>query len=242
VAGRGDALNEVQNGRQVSKVHFGYVDGISQPTIRGGPEPGLTDGREPCEPWLFVLSDDAPNYYLPDPPQLGRNGSFAVFKVMQQDVAGFEEFLQAHHDEIDPELLAAKVCGRWRNGMPLALSPDTGAPPGGIAAEQLNDFEYVQKNWSGDPRGLRTPIGSHIRRVNPRGQPVKGQSRPGGTNNDHRVIRRGMPYGPGYDASQPDDGTERRLLGLFINSSIDNQFKFVMREWINNYEFVGHYG
>jgi hypothetical protein len=61
----------------------------------------------------------------------------------QQNVVGFEEFLQSHRDLIDPELLANKVCGRWRNGVPLALSPETDSPPGGIAAEQLNDFEYV---------------------------------------------------------------------------------------------------
>ena len=56
-----------------------------------------------------------------------------AFRVSQQDVVGFEEFLQSHRDVIDPELLAAKVCGRWRNGVPLALSPETDSPPGGIA-------------------------------------------------------------------------------------------------------------
>ena len=34
---------------------------------------------------------------------------------------------------------------------------------------------------------------------NPRGQPVTGQGQPGGSNNTHRLIRRGMPYGPVYD-------------------------------------------
>jgi deferrochelatase/peroxidase EfeB len=237
----GEALTEPRNGtaEYVNKVHFGYTDGISGTTIRGGPETPVADHQESCEPWLFVLLDEALSYYVPDPPELGRNGSFVAFRVSQQDVVGFEEFLQAHRDVIEPELLAAKVCGRWRNGVPLALSPETDSPPGGIAPEQLNDFEYVNPDGSGDPSGLRTPIGSHIRRVNPRGQPIKGQGRPGGSNNDHRIVRRGLPYGPTYTPGEPYDGIERGLLGYFINASIDNQFEFVIREWLNNYEFAG---
>ncbi len=63
---------------------------------------------------------------------LGLNGSFAVFKKVETDVVGFEEFLQSNKDRIDPELLAAKMCGRWRNGVPLALSPDTDNPETGF--------------------------------------------------------------------------------------------------------------
>lgn len=239
--GDGAALLEMVNGipMPVPKVHFGYVDGIADPTIKGGPEGNLPDHQEPCEPSLFVLLEEAKNYYVPDPPELGRNGSFGVFTVMQQDVVGFENFLQSHKDEIDPELLAAKICGRWRNGVPLATSPDSDTPPGGIKFDQLNDFDYVNKDGSGDPRGERCPIGSHLRRVNPRGQPIKGQGVPGGSNNSHRLIRRGMPYGPKYVPGTTDDGIERGLLGYIINASIANQFEFVMRQWLNGYDFVG---
>jgi deferrochelatase/peroxidase EfeB len=240
--GDGMALLEMQDGKPVPvpKVHFGYVDGITlPPNIRGAPERSLPDHQEPIEPWLFVLLDEAENYYVPEPPQLGRNGSFGVFKMMWQDVVGFENFLQSNKDKIDPELLAAKICGRWRNGVPLALSPDTDSPAGGIKPEELNDFEYVNKDGSGDPRGLLCPVGAHIRRVNPRGQPVTGQGRPGGSNNSHRVFRRGLPYGPTYIPGQPDDGIERGLLGYFINASIENQYEFVLKQWVNDAEFVG---
>lgn len=239
--GDGAALIEMVNGipTPVSKVHFGYVDGIADPTLKGGPERNMPDHQQPCEPWLFVLLDEAENYYVPDPPELGRNGSFGVFMVMRQDVVGFENFLQSHKDTIDPELLAAKICGRWRNGIPLELSPETDSPPGGMTLDRINNFEYVNKDGSGDPTGVRCPIGAHIRRVNPRGQPIKGQGVPGGSNNNHRLIRRGMPYGPAYVPGTPDDGIERGLLGYIINTSIENQFEFVMREWINGYDFVG---
>ena len=237
----GMALMEMKDGKPVftSKVPFGYTDGLSVTTIRGGPELSRADHQQPCEPWLFVLRDEAENYIVPEPRELGLNGSFAVFKMIMTDVVGFENFLQSNKDKIDPELLAAKMCGRWRNGVPLALSPETDSPPGGIPPEQLNNFEYVNPDGSGDPKGLRCPVGAHMRRANPRGQPVTGQGQAGGSNVTHRLIRRGMPYGPTYDPTQPYDGIERGLLGYFINSSIENQYEFVLSQWANNSEFAG---
>ncbi len=237
----GMALIEMQDGKPVPtpKVHFGYTDGIGQPTIRGGPERYPPDHQQPCEPWLFVLQEEAENYFVPEPRELGLNGSFAAFKMIMTDVVGFRDFLQSQKDKIDPELLAAKMCGRWRNGVPLALSPDTNSPPGGIPPEQLNNFEYVNADGSGDPKGLRCPVGAHIRRINPRGQPVTGQGTPGGSNNTHRLIRRGLPYGPAYDPTKPHDGIERGLLGYFINSNLENQYEFVLSQWVNESEFAG---
>jgi deferrochelatase/peroxidase EfeB len=237
----GMALIEMQNGQPVptARVHFGYTDGISMTTIRGGPERYHPDHQQPCEPWLFVLQEEAENYILPEPRELGLNGSFAVFKMIETDVVGFENFLKSNKDKIDPELLAAKICGRWRNGVPLALSPDTDSPVGGIPPDQMNNYEYVNANGSGDPKGLRCPVGAHMRRINPRGQPVTGQGEPGGSNNTHRLVRRGLPYGPAYDPSKPYDGVERGLLGYFINSSIENQYEFVLGHWVNDSEFAG---
>ena len=237
----GMALMEMKDGQPVptSKVHFGYTDGLSITTVRGGPERSRPDHQRPCEAWLFVLQDAAENYILPEPRELGLNGSFAVFKMIKTDVVGFENFLQSNKDKLDPELLAAKMCGRWRNGVPLELSPETDSPPGGIPPDKLNDYEYVNADGSGDPRGLRCPVGAHMRRVNPRGQPITGQGQAGGSNVTHRLIRRGLPYGPAYDPTQPYDGIERGLLGYFINSSIENQYEFVLSQWVNDSEFAG---
>jgi len=237
----GMALMEMKDGKPIPtfKVHFGYTDGISITTIKGGPERYPADHQKPCEPWLFVLQDDAENYFVPEPREFGLNGSFACFKIIETDVVGFENFLQSNKDKIDPELLAAKICGRWRNGVPLALSPDTDSPPEGISPEQMNNYEYVNADGSGDPRGLRCPVGAHMRRINPRGQPVTGQGEPGGSNNTHRLIRRGLPYGPVYDPAKPYDGIERGLLGYFINTSFENQYEFVLGHWVNDSEFAG---
>jgi hypothetical protein len=67
---------------------------------------------------------------------------------MSQD----ERYPLANKDKMDPELLAAKVCDRWRNGVPLALSPNKASPAAGIRPEQLNNYDYVNADGSGyDP-------------------------------------------------------------------------------------------
>ena len=55
-SGRGGVDGLGQNGKPVptARVHFGYTDGISMTTIRGGPERYPPDHQQPCEPWLFV--------------------------------------------------------------------------------------------------------------------------------------------------------------------------------------------
>jgi hypothetical protein len=71
--------------------------------------------------------------------KLGRNGSFGAFHILKQDVAQLEEFLQVAAPTIGltPDGLAAKLLGRWRSGVPLALS-DTGTSP--IPSDRLNMF------------------------------------------------------------------------------------------------------
>jgi hypothetical protein len=61
------------------------------------------------------------------------------------------------------ELLAAKLVGRWRGGAPLTLAPDRDDQK--LCAELLrnNDFSYAA-----DPHGRQVPLGSHMRRMNPR--------------------------------------------------------------------------
>ena len=52
-------------------------------------------------------------------------------------------------------------------------------------------------------------------------------------------MRRGLPYGPALDDGAPDDGAECGLVGVFLNASIERQYEFVQREWINSPRFDG---
>jgi len=41
----------------------------------------------------------------------------------------------------------------------------------------MNNYEYVNADGS-VTQGLRCPVGAHMRRINPRGQPVKAKTNP----------------------------------------------------------------
>ena len=224
-----------------SKAHFGYRDGFAQPTIDGGLPPAMPDVLPKAPAGEFVLGYPSQyadfTYPVPIPPALGENGSFAAFRILAQDCDGFEQFLTeaAIQTGLDRELIAAKLCGRWRNGVPLSLSPDS--PGEQIPLEERNSFDYVPSDSVPDAfddrRGYRCPLGSHIRRMNPRSSAVAGNS-----GLKRRIIRRGLPYGPPYDPLNPGDGIERGLLGLFIGVSLKDQFEFLMSDWANKGSFA----
>jgi Dyp-type peroxidase family len=243
----GPALSEVliQDGGMLpgNLAHFGYRDGFSQPTIDGGlpnPVPEILPNSPAGEFVLGYRSQfDQFTYPVPAPPALGLNGSFLALRLLQQDCAAFESTIQAAPQKygISGEELAAKMCGRWRNGVPLALSPDTDTPAEPISLEKLNSFDYVptpeNPQTYNDARGYRCPVGSHMRRNNPRSSTIAA-----GAGLKHRIIRRGLPYGPPFDPAHPDDGIERGLLGLFIGVSLKDQFEFLMSEWVNGDTFA----
>jgi deferrochelatase/peroxidase EfeB len=231
-----------------SVAHFGYRDGFSQPTVDCGVENPFPDKQPVAPTGEFLLGYpsqfDQFSYPVPVPDELGRNGSFMVLRILEQDCAAFDALLtQAEASYgIDGELLAAKMIGRWRNGTPLSVSPDSDSPVPPLGALDWNQYDYVPSDAVpdafNDRRGGRCPIGSHMRRANPRGSTIAGD---GGSK--HRIVRRGIPYGPPYDPSKPDDAIKRGLLGLFIGVSIKDQFEFLMSEWVNGSTFApGIYG
>jgi deferrochelatase/peroxidase EfeB len=229
-------------------VHFGYRDNISQPRFEGINE-HKADGQPKAPLGTVLLGYDTNfeglKWRAPLSDSLGRNGSFNAFRVLAQDVIGFERYLDKtatdllKHPDIDDllpdgaeahiggglsrfaalrEVIAAYMCGRWRNGVPLALSPHTDKP----SHEALNNFDYVGEAAS------RCPYGAHIRRSNPRGGHIVQRV----ANHSRRLVRRGMPYGPPYDPAKPDT-EERGLLGNFVGANIGAQFEAMSCDWLN---------
>jgi Dyp-type peroxidase family len=154
-----------------------------------------------------------------------------VFRKLHQRVAAFRQYLKANAaDPQAEELLAAKMMGRWRSGAPLALCPMHDDRELGVDSRRNNDFLFK----ADDAIGYKTPLGSHIRRVNPRDADVAGLVR------IHRMIRRGTAYGPPLppDALE-DDGVDRGLMFAFVGANIGRQFEFVQSEWMNDSAFFG---
>ncbi len=215
-----------------NEVHFGYRDSIAQPTVIGAPprKRPIPDDQPAVKTGEFLLGygNESGGKYTVQPQELSTNSSYAAFRILEQDVAGFEAFLVEYAAKagIGPELLAAKVCGRWRNGNPLELVPTTPQPA--LPSSQLNDFTYVSTDPAQDDTlGLKCPIGSHIRRNNPRNGAVVGTD-----STHHRIIRRAMPYGPPFDPKHPHPTPAARgLIGYFINASLFNQFEFLTGQW-----------
>jgi Dyp-type peroxidase family len=220
-------------------VHFGYRDGISQPALEGGPPPAHPypaalgrNGRSPAGDFLLGYENSFQSSYCPDLARtpLGRDGSFGAFRILRQDVRGFAAYLAqaAPKAGLSEDELAAKFLGRWRNGVPLTLSPNSDAP---LPPDRLNQFLYHRTapgQSRPDPSGLGCPVGSHIRRTNPRDDTVAG-----GSTQQARLIRRNLPYGPAFDPSAPPDDIERGLVGYFINADFHAQFQFLMSQWVN---------
>jgi len=202
-----------------ARLHFGYVDGLSNGKIAwdGVPSPerpvdhrsvviGYYDDRFPCAP----ARDPAATML--------RDSSYLVFRWIYQDVAAFERFLTAKGPRSFPSLppagarerLAAKIMGRWRDGTPLCRSPDSPSP------ERCDEgFAYAE-----DLQGVACPVSSHIRVMNPRDQKLSGMA---ATTGVPQIVRRGMPYGPELEG-EADDGVDRGILGLFVCASIREQF------------------
>jgi Dyp-type peroxidase family len=213
---------------------FGFKDGISHPAIEGSGITGTNPHEVPLKAGEFVLG--YPDEYggippVPQPEILGRNGSYIVFRKLHQRVAAFRRYLKANASNADDEeFLAAKMMGRWRSGASLSSCPVHDDPAVGADSTKNNDFQFK----ADDPLGYKTPLGSHIRRMNPRDADVAGVAR------IHRMIRRGTAYGPLLpEGVLEDDGADRGLMFAFVGANLGRQFEFVQSEWMNDSAFFG---
>jgi Dyp-type peroxidase family len=231
---------------------FGFRDGISQPFVEGLSKTGPPAQTVRFGEFVLGYPNEHGHYtedaLLDQAPELGRNGTYLVFRQLRQDVGGFWRFLdeatRRPDGSSDPQwrtALAAKLVGRWPGGAPLVLSP--GADDSALATE--NDFGYAAL----DPHGVRCPLGAHIRRANPRDSldPSPGTDRSLAVNRRHRILRRGREYGPPLpveEALREDEsaaGDERGLHFICLNGSIARQFELVHITWLDSPKFVGLY-
>ena len=268
------------------KEHFGFVDGISQPqtdwqqevstdlhqrdrysnllalgeVLLGYPnEYGLYTDRPLLDPAedphakMLPIAEDKPDYH-----DLGKDGSYLVMRHLSQDAAGFWQFIdqQAGAQADKREQLAATLVGRNMDGQPLVDNEEI--PIQGIQQGSQNHFTYNQ-----DPHGTQCPIGSHVRRANPR----TGDYPPGvhgffgriiralgfkrtlptddlvASSRFHRLLRRGRPYGKALSITSAlkhkSDKNERGLHFISLGANISRQFEFVQNAWLMSSKFAG---
>lgn len=268
---------------------FGFADGISQPAIdwEGKRKPvgdqveysnvvtlgefllgylneynEYTD-RPLLEPTTRGAAELLPALDQTNKKDLARNGSYLVMRQLEQDVRGFWQFVDkaAGSNSDECTKLAEAMVGRAMSGTPLV--PLRLQPIDGVGHDE-KDRAYNQFTYDDDPAGARCPLGSHIRRSNPRNadfpNPVKGLishllqtfgfGRKGirddlmSPTRFHRLLRRGREYGERLtpqDALQPapPDESERGLHFICLNSNIARQFEFVQGAWLMSTKFNG---
>lgn len=242
-------------GRFRGREPFGFRDGISQPIVRGRVSERESDFLEkkssvtsekiagavlpPSWPGQFVIGYPGQNPEQPDRPgalvSMGpswtRNGSFLVYRRLVQDVEAFESMVSDIGRELrgadsafadwTPERVGAKLMGRWADGTASMVSPERNIPQ----RERSNEFGYTRDGKV--DQGLRCPFGAHVRKANPRDEPRLAGSPYAAL--AHRILRRGLPF-------ETPSG-EVGIHFLAYQTSIENQFEFLMKRWMNDPDF-----
>ena len=236
--GSQDAAAVTIDGKPTTKEHFGFTDGFGNPDYLGverSSQPG--QGKLTKEgTWaplatgelLLGYADEAGETPVaPLPHIFAANGTFMVYRKLRQNVAAFRAYLDTHSVAYagGREKLAAKFVGRWQDGTPLELSPER--PDSSIAQDPAQSTNFT---YSEDASGSRCPIGSHLRRVNPR----DAFGFKGGLVNRRRITRRGLPYGTFVPEGQAvSDDEDRGTIFMALNASISRQFEFVQQQWVS---------
>lgn len=173
--------------------HFGFLDGVSQPGLRGCVDEArtvpLTPNADPAEPDQGLPGQDLiwPGEFVfgypeQDPKAAGfpekgqvkrpplpwmRDGAFLVVRRLTQLVPEMHEGIRQEAERngiTDAPRLEAQLVGRWPSGTPIILKPDVDDDPSiGRDENRNNNFEF------GDDRvGVTCPWAAHIRKTYPR--------------------------------------------------------------------------
>jgi len=238
-------MGTTRPGGQRGFEHFGYRDGISQPGIRGltrratnDPKQGLP-GQDLIWPGEFVFGypGQGPRVAVkPGPPPHMeapwlRNGSYMAFRRLEQKVPEFRKFVaeRAGRLGMDPELLGARMVGRWKSGAPLELAPLRDDWALGGDPRRNNDFDYGD-----DPFQRRCPYAAHIRKAYPRDDAPGGEAEA----QTHRIRRAGITFGPEVAASETATRHSRGLMFVCYQTSIARQFEFIQWRHASEPDFV----
>lgn len=186
----------------------------------------------------------------PKGPSWADDGSYVVYRRLRQHVDRFATFVAETAQrlrekytnlQMNDDRLGAMLVGRWKSGTPLMRSPFTDE---GIEGEAVNYFLFStdvtlpipgdQAPLSkGDPNGAVCPLAAHIRKINPRDEAT--DLGPRERTIPKLMLRRGITYDKRVEGD-PEPSDDRGLLFVAYQSSISNQFEFVMRDWVNRAE------
>jgi deferrochelatase/peroxidase EfeB len=180
-----------------------------------------------------------------------------VVRELKQDVASFWNSMESsaaairaqdpeHTKHVTGDWIAERVIGRNKDGH--LLCPGGAMLPSCSDGEPDSSFLY----YDVDPGAEGCPPGSHVRRAFPRDMLAPGTLSNGRwlpptesarqtllqAANNHRILRRGRKFGPKLQTPTVDDGADRGLLFMCLNTDIERQFEFVQQTWLLNSSFA----
>ncbi|KAG9239578.1 peroxidase TAP [Amylocarpus encephaloides] len=221
----------VRPGDQEAHEHFGYLDGVSQPAIKGvhdDPLPGGKGQKEPLDQGVILLKRDG-DEQKESRPDWTLDGSFLAFRYLSQLVPEFQDFIDSNNPcGAEDDFLGAQLVGRWKSGAPIVLAPHSDNPKLGKDRDANNNFDY-------DIHSQKIcPFVAHTRKTNPRAD-LDGPTK-------NRILRRGITFGPEVTKEEKknkctDPANDRGLLFKCYQSNIKNGFEFIQNSWANNPTF-----
>ncbi|KAJ5920244.1 hypothetical protein N7516_011102 [Penicillium verrucosum] len=235
--------------------HFGWVDGISQPLVKGLDDlSNAKDGKgmTPVDPGVIFVGHEGDEQKT---PKWAKDGSFMVFRIYEQLVPEFYHWCAANCSIATAEvrkamemgkpiewsgdamrqmgLFSSRLVGRWPGGAPMELHPleDPGSDKNKaiIEASALKALNHTDSFNYNPADQTRCPYASHMRKTGPRDDYPDYAK--------HVMMRRGIPYGPWCDLDERAGGatkSERGLLFVSYQSSIENGFVTQQKRWANS--------
>ncbi|HZZ25563.1 MAG TPA: hypothetical protein VFE60_24750 [Roseiarcus sp.] len=242
-----DAANAVQVGGQPAKQD--PVQGVPLGEFMFG---HINGHHEKAPGPVVAVNDAACKAGLPDSEKaegfrdLGLNGSYLVVRELKQDVAGFWRSMDAaaasirardpeHTQHVTAQWLAERAIGRDRDGH--LLCPGNAKLPACSDGSPDSSFRFFDR----DAWGAGCPPGSHVRRAFPRDALAPDRADSDTllqAANNHRILRRGRKFGTKIADPGKDDGADRGLLFMCLNTDIERQFEFVQQTWLLNSSFA----
>lgn len=226
-------VGDVRPGKESGHEHFGFLDGVSQPAVKGvdtKPNPG----QETIRQGIILLGREGDSAQR---PSWALDGTFLAFRYLSQLVPEFNNFLKAKAIPGLPpaqgaELLGARLVGRWKSGAPIDLMPIADDPALGADPTRNDNFAFDKASPDDQTTQDRCPFAAHIRKTNPR-----ADLKAFGGAETRRIIRSGIAFGPEVSPGEATSGKtshDRGLLFVSYQSVIENGFQFIQQSWANN--------
>ncbi|MCV3208286.1 cytochrome P450 [Mesorhizobium sp. YC-39] len=246
--------------------HFGFVDGVSQPIVRGTARAnagaasmhlvapgeflfGYRDehGFYPASPSVRasqdrsgILSAVRRNRQIagqpPPPHDFGRNGSFLVVRQFEQHVDIFDDYCKAAAMQAASETGNPAITPRWVAAKMLGRWPDGSSLVRNPDGRPGRPADNDFAFGAEDPQGQRCPLGAHVRRSNPRDSLGEDRETQIRIGKRHRIIRVGRTY---MRQDKKGGKVEKGLLFMCLNADIERQYEFIQQTWVSSTSFQG---